>query len=113
MSTLPIRVKNQSVLTFDLDQQDIILNYKDNLSVSELNKQYTAGLCDSIRCYNCNQKQCNQVRCSKVQCSQVQCNQVHCNQVHCSDCTTIDCKTVDCTRCRCQCACSTDCNDCD
>lgn len=113
MSTLPIKVNDQSVLTFDLDQQEIILNYQNNLKASKLNKQYAAGLCVSIRCYNCNQKQCNQVRCSKVQCSQVQCNQVHCNQVHCSDCTTIDCKTVDCTRCRCQCACSTDCNDCD
>lgn len=113
MSTLPIEVNDQSVLTFDLDQQEIILNYQNNLKVSELNNQYTAGLCDSVRCYNCNQKQCNQVRCSNVQCSQVQCNQVHCNQVHCSDCTTIDCKTVDCSRCRCDCACSTDCNDCD
>ena len=113
MSTLPIKVNDQSVLTFDLDQQDIILNYQNNLKVSELNTQYTAGLCDSVRCYNCNQKQCKQVRCSNVQCSQVQCNQVHCNQVHCSNCITIDCTTVDCSRCRCQCVCSTDCNVCD
>lgn len=113
MSTLPIKVNDQSVLTFDLDQQEIILNYQNNLKVSELNNQPTAGLCDSVRCYNCNQKQCNQVRCSNVQCSQVQCNQVHCNQVHCSNCTTIDCTTINCKNCRCNCACSTDCNDCD
>lgn len=113
MSTLPIKVNDQSVLTFDLDQQEIILNYQNNLKVSELNNQYTAGLCDSVHCYNCNQKQCNQVRCSNVQCSQVQCN-----QVQCSNCTTIDCTTIACTTIRCKnCpgirACSTDCNDCD
>ena len=108
MSTLPIKVNEQDVLTFDLDQQEIILNYQNNLKVSELNNQDTAGLCNSVQCYNCNQKQCNQVRCSNVQCSQVQCN-----QVHCSDCTTIDCTTINCKNCICLCACSTDCNDCD
>lgn len=113
MSTLPIKVNDQSVLTFDLDQQEIILNYQDNLTVTSINNQDTAGLCINARCYNCNQKQCNQVRCSNVQCNQVQCNQVHCNQVHCSDCTTIDCTTKNCKDCQCHCACSTDCNDCD
>ena len=113
MSTLPIKVNDQSVLTFDLDQQEIILNYQNNLKASELNNQDTAGLCNSVQCYNCNQKQCNQVKCSDVQCSQVQCNQIHCHQVQCSDCTTIDCTTVRCKNCACVCACSTDCNDCD
>lgn len=113
MNILPIKVNDQSVLTFDLDQQDIILNYQNNLKVSELNIQRVAGLCESVRCYYCRQKQCNQVRCSNVQCSQVQCNQVHCNQVHCSNCTTIDCTTINCANCRYDCACSTDCNDCD
>lgn len=112
MSTLPIKVNDQSVLTFDLDQQEIIFNYQNNLKASELNNQDTAGLCNSVQCYNCNQKQCNQVRCSNEQCSQVQCNQVHCNQVKCSDCTTIDCKK--CSRCSYDvCNCNCDCNDCD
>lgn len=113
MSALPIKVNDQSVLTFDLDEQEIILNYQNNLRVSDLNYQYTAGLCTSVYCYKCKQKQCNQVRCSNVHCSQVQCNQVHCNQVHCSNCITIDCTTIDCANCRCVCACSSDCNDCD
>lgn len=109
MSTLPIKVNEQDVLTFDLDQQEIILNYQNNLKVSELNNQDTAGLCNSVQCYNCNQKQCNQVKCSNVQCSQVQCNQVHCNQVHCSDCTTIQCNVTQCTtindgKCNCNCS---------
>lgn len=112
MSTLPIKVNDQSVLTFDLDQQEIILNYQNNLKASELNNQDTAGLCNSVQCYNCNQKQCNQVRCSNVQCSQVQCNQVQCNQVHCSDCTIIDCSK--CSHCSYDvCNCNCNCNDCD
>lgn len=112
MSTLPIKVNEQDVLTFDLDQQEIILNYQNNLKASELNNQDTAGLCNSVQCYNCNQKQCNQVRCSNVQCSQVQCNQVHCGQVQCSDCTIIACKR--CSQCSYDvCNCNCDCNDCD
>lgn len=112
MSTLPIKVNDQSVLTFDLDQQEIILNYQNNLKASELNNQDTAGLCNSVQCYNCNQKQCNQVRCSNVQCSQVQCNQVHCNQVHCSDCTTIQCNVTQCTTIN-DGNCNCNCSDCD
>ena len=108
MSTLPIKVNDQSVLTFDLDQQEIILNYQNNLKASELNNQDTAGLCNSVQCYNCNQKQCNQVRCSNEQCSQVQCN-----QVHCSDCTTVNCTSVRCKDCACECTIVCDCNDCD
>lgn len=112
MSTLPIKVNDQSVLTFDLDQQEIILNYQNNLKASELNNQDTAGLCNSVQCYNCNQKQCNQVICSNVQCSQVQCNQIHCYQVHCSDCTIIDCNK--CSQCSYDvCDCNCNCNDCD
>ena len=112
MSTLPIKVNDQSVLTFDLDQQEIIFNYQNNLKASELNNQDTAGLCNSVQCYNCNQKQCNQVRCSNVQCSQVQCNQIHCHQVHCSDCTIIDCNK--CSQCSYDvCNCNCNCNDCD
>ena len=104
MSTLPIKVNDQSVLTFDLDQQEIILNYQNNLKASELY--------NFVQCYNCNQKQCNQVRCSNVQCSQVQCNQIHCHQVQCSDCTTIDCnKCSQCSYDACNCNCN--CNDCD
>lgn len=106
MSTLPIKVNDQSVLTFDLDQQEIILNYQNNLKVSELNNQDTAGLCNSVQCYNCNQKQCNQVRCSNVQCSQVQCNQVHCTQVKCNN---VQCSQ--CTYCLNYNDCDCDCND--
>lgn len=106
MSTLPIKVNDQSVLTFDLDQQEIILNYQNNLKVSELNNQDTAGLCNSVQCYNCNQKQCNQVKCSNVQCSQVKCNQVHCNQVHCNQ---VQCN--ECTYCLNENDCQCDCND--
>lgn len=108
MSTLPIKVNDQSVLTFDLDQQEIILNYQNNLKASELNNQDTAGLCNSVQCYNCNQKQCNQVRCSNEQCSRVQCN-----QVHCSDCTTVNCTSTHCKNCACDCTIVCDCNDCD
>lgn len=112
MSTLPIKVNEQDVLTFDLDQQEIILNYQNNLKASELNNQDTAGLCNSVQCYNCNQKQCNQVKCSNVQCSQVQCSQVQCSQVQCSDCTIIDCnKCSQCSYDACNCNCN--CNDCD
>ena len=112
MSTLPIKVNDQSVLTFDLDQQEIILNYQNNLKASELNNQDTAGLCNSVQCYNCNQKQCNQVKCSNVQCSQKQCNQIHCHQVQCSDCTIIDCNK--CSQCSYDvCNCNCNCNDCD
>ncbi|MFR7882232.1 MAG: hypothetical protein ACLU5J_12775 [Christensenellales bacterium] len=106
MSTLLIKVNDQSVLTFDLNQQEIILNYQNNLKASELNNQDTAGLCNSAQCYNCNQKQCNQVKCSNIECTQVQCTQVHCNQVQCNQ---VQCN--ECTYCLNENACQCDCND--
>lgn len=107
MATLPVKINNKDILTFDLDNQEVIYNYLNNTKGSEVPNSPANGLCGTQQCYNCNQKHCNQIRCSNVQCSQVQCNQVHCNQIHCSDCTTIDCTELNCKNCRrCDCNCS-------
>lgn len=87
MSTLPIKVNGVTVLTFDITNQDIILNTL-NKNVSQLNVINTAALCSTSNCYNCSEKQCHNVNCYQVQCTQIHCHQVKCtgydiHETHC------------------------------
>lgn len=84
--TIPVKINNNTVLTFDISNQDIVIP-RGNVSVTPQTSQ--AGLCTTVQCYNCNERHCNQIQCTQVQCNQVRCNQVRCNLVRCDcDCNS-------------------------
>lgn len=91
--SLTLKINEVSVLTFDLDTNDI-LTPSLNSPVSKISELSTLNtqkqLCTTTQCYNCTEKQCNNVQCSTQQCNQVQCTQVKCNQVKCYT-TQCDC----------------------
>lgn len=84
MTTLPILIDGITVLTFDISNQDIILN-KLNTSVKSLNTTQTNNLCKNEDCYQCIETQCNEIQCIENQCNQIKCNSKECNTIKCTN----------------------------
>ena len=81
--SIPVKINNVQVLSFDIVTDDINVASVGNIS-SEVKQQNIASLCVSAECYNCNQTECNEIHCSTTKCTQVKCTQVKCNQVRCN-----------------------------
>lgn len=83
--TFPIKVDGKDVLTFDIANQDVILNFLNTTKVSALTSVTAASLCNESNCYNCVEVKCSNINCLEVQCLEVKCNQTKCSQ--CEECT--------------------------
>lgn len=76
--TIPFKISNTTVLTFDIANQDIKIP-RGNVSSTPNKSQ--ASLCSTTQCYNC----------TEVQCADIKCNEVRCAEVKCSNCSYIEC----------------------
>lgn len=84
MTTLPIKIGGVTVLTFDITNQDVVINANSSKKLSALNTQNQAVLCTASNCYNCAEVHCTNVQCNNIQCNQIKCTQVKCSNKQCT-----------------------------